>query len=178
MRITAGKAKGLNVHVPTNVKGLRPAQGIVRLAIFNILGDKVKNAISLDLFAGTGSLGIEALSRGAKSCDFVDISQASVKSIEQNLNHSSFLGRFRVFKGKVNQFLFNHPENKYDLVLLDPPYEITPFDILNNLDTSLKKDGVVIYLHGKGTIFTPFLGKLRVVEERKYGATVVSFITF
>lgn len=178
MRITAGEAKGHNLSVPSGVRDLRPTQGIVRLAIFNILGDKVINASCLDLFSGTGSLGIEAMSRGAKECDFVEISEKANDALKTNLAHSRFLGRTRIFRKKVQHFIEESYDRFYDLIFLDPPYAEIPSEILRLLDEHLKKDGVVIYLHRKGAIFIPHLKDLKVVDERNYGVTAASFLTF
>lgn len=178
MRITAGAAKGHTLSVPGGVRDLRPTQGIVRLAIFNILGDKIKNASCLDLYSGTGSLGIEALSRGAQECDFVDISDKALEALKRNLTYSRFLGKTKIFRKRAQSFLAESSNQLYDLIFLDPPYGEIPHDVLRLLNQHLKKDGVVIYLHHQKAIFTASLGNLKVAMERKYGATAVSFLTF
>ena len=178
MRITAGAAKGHNLSVPSGVRDLRPTQGIVRLAIFNILGDKVKDASCLDLFSGTGSLGIEAISRGAKECDFVEASQKAIDTLQRNLTHTVILGKTKVFREKVQRFVEEQHGKLYDLIFLDPPYAEVPHEALRLLDEHLEKDGVVIYLHRKGAIFIPHLKNLKVADERNYGVTEVSFLTF
>lgn len=178
MRITAGAAKGHTLSVPSGVRDLRPTQGIVRLAIFNILGDKVKGASCLDLYSGTGSVGIEAISRGAKECDFVEASQKAIDTLQRNLTHSILLGKTRVFREKVQRFVEEQRDKFYDLIFLDPPYAEVPYETLRLLDEHLKKDGVVIYLHRKDAIFTPHLKNLKVADERNYGVTAVSFLTF
>lgn len=178
MRITAGAAKGHTISVPGEVRDLRPTQGIVRLAIFNILGDKVKDASCLDLFSGTGSVGIEAISRGAKECDFVEVSQKAIDALQRNLTSTIFLGKTRVFREKVQRFVEEQYDKFYDLIFLDPPYAEVPRETLRLLGGHLKKDGVVIYLHHKRAIFTPYLNNLKVADQRNYGVTAVSFLTF
>lgn len=118
MRIIAGKAGRLAIKVPSAVT--RPTTDFVRQAIFSILGEKVNGARVLDLFAGSGAIGLEALSRGADSCVFVDKLRQAASVITENLA-KSVLGGGRVVRMDVAAFL-RHDGGSYDLIFADPPY--------------------------------------------------------
>ncbi|MGC4015267.1 MAG: 16S rRNA (guanine(966)-N(2))-methyltransferase RsmD [Luteolibacter sp.] len=118
MRIIAGKAGRLAIKVPSAVA--RPTTDFVRQAIFSILGGKVDDARVLDLFAGSGAIGLEALSRGASSCVFVDEHRQAVAVIGENLTKAKLEGG-RVVKSEVGSFLRGDIAT-YDLIFADPPY--------------------------------------------------------
>ena len=118
MRIIAGKAGRIAIKVPPAVA--RPTTDFVRQAIFSILGERVENARVLDLFAGSGALGLEALSRGAAACTFVDEHRQAVKVITENLAKARLDGGHAV-KSEVAAFLKRDPAT-YDLIFADPPY--------------------------------------------------------
>ena len=117
MRIIAGKAGRIAIKVPAAVT--RPTSDFVRQAVFSILADKVENARVLDLFAGSGALGLEALSRGAGSCVFVDDHRAAINVIGENLKKASLEGR--PVRSEVTPFL-KRDAGTYDLIFADPPY--------------------------------------------------------
>jgi 16S rRNA (guanine966-N2)-methyltransferase len=118
MRIIAGKAGRLAIKVPSAVA--RPTTDFVRQAIFSILGERIENARVLDLFAGSGAIGLEALSRGAASCVFVDEHRQSIQVIGENLTKSKLEGA-RVVRSEVTAFLKKDAAT-YDLIFADPPY--------------------------------------------------------
>lgn len=118
MRIIAGTAGRIAIKVPTAVA--RPTTDFVRQALFSILGERVANARVLDLFAGSGALGLEALSRGAAACTFVDEHRQAVKVITENLAKARLDGGHAV-KSEVAAFLKRDPAT-YDLIFADPPY--------------------------------------------------------
>lgn len=118
MRIIAGKAGRIAIKVPSAVA--RPTTDFVRQAIFSILGERVENARVLDLFAGSGALGLEALSRGAASCTFVDESRHSTAVILENLKKARLDGGHAV-KADVVGFI-KRDAASYDLIFADPPY--------------------------------------------------------
>ena len=120
VRVVAGSAGGLWIHVPANFPS-RPTQDRVKQAIFSSLGNAVVEAHVLDLFAGSGALGIEALSRGSASATFVDESRLCTATISDNLVHCSFKGT--VFSQSVEIFLARSPQEPlFALVFADPPY--------------------------------------------------------
>ena len=118
VRIIAGKAGRIVIKVPSAVA--RPTTDFVRQAIFSILGENIFDARVLDLFCGSGALGLEALSRGAKSCLFIDEHRQAVSVTEENLKKARLDGG-RTVKSEVFNFLKREPSS-YDLILADPPY--------------------------------------------------------
>jgi 16S rRNA (guanine966-N2)-methyltransferase len=121
MRVIAGKARGTRLgRVPA---GTRPLSDRAREGLFASLGGVVTDARCLDLFAGTGAVGIEALSRGAASCAFVDSSAAAVRTIRENLWKTGVVEYGEVVRSDVRRFL-DRPTGPYDLAFLDPPYRL------------------------------------------------------
>lgn len=183
MRITGGQLKGHNIIAP-KVSDLRPSQDIVRKAIFDILDHSLMPQgyrFVLDLYAGTGALGIEALSKGAQFVDFVEKDLDAIEAIKQNLNHTHLLGRADIYLEKAQHFVRSDRPEKYDLIFLDPPYADEPREVILALPRLLDPKGLVVYLHGQQVVLDKdsraWLGQhLRVVDDRKYGATVVTFL--
>src|SRR5215467_2713937 len=121
MRVVGGDLGGRRMTAP---RGIRPTQGLVKEAVFNILGPSVDRATVLDLFAGSGALGIEALSRGAATATFVDHDDAAVRAIRRNLGALGLGERGKAVRAEVTRWLVSHPDDvkAASLVLLDPPY--------------------------------------------------------
>lgn len=177
MRIASGTHKGRNINIP-KILDLRPSKGIVRLAIFNILGEKVKDAAVADIFAGSGALGLEALSRGAKHCDFVDINQKSKEAIEKTINILSLRPKAKIWRMSAIQFLSERPSDYYDIIILDPPYALTSLvHTLNLCGECLKPKGLVVFEHSDKFWPQKEYDTLVAVNERKYGGTAVAFLT-
>ena len=138
MRVIAGSARGIQLKTPDGMK-TRPTTDRVKEAMFSIIHFDIPGARVLDLFGGTGQLGIEALSRGAASATFVDQSDASCRLIKENLRRAKFEGLGKVIRGDYMEYLSRCRE-EYDIILLDPPYaevflenalkRITEIDIL------------------------------------------------
>jgi len=176
MRVTAGAAKGHRLRT-TQVRDLRPTQDKVRKAIFDILGETVRGKKAADLYAGTGALGIEALSRGARSCYFVDSHPGACKTISQNLKHTKLGQKGKVIRRSVNQFLEELPDKDLDLVFLDPPYMLGKLaPTLRKLLPHLKYGAIVVYEHARTTDVAKIEG-LRIFDKRIYGGTKVTFLT-
>lgn len=121
MRIIAGTAKGTHLLSKNNYD-TRPMLERAREALFNILGDQVHHALVLDLFAGTGSLGLEALSRGAKFCHFVEMSRESQEIITANIEKCHVQERAKLWKQNAFQVMKFLVPNQFNLIFLDPPY--------------------------------------------------------
>jgi len=149
---------------------------MVRQAIFSILGN-IKGTRVLDIFAGSGSLGIEALSRGAIWADFVDINQEACTAIKQNVNYTRFRGKTEVHQISAEEYLTSCLPNQYNIVLADPPYEFNIDHILVKLLRVLKDDSVVVYLHHRDALPPSKISGLDYKETRKYGLTGVTFLT-
>jgi len=120
MRVITGKARGVNLKTPDGMQ-TRPTSDRVKEALFSIINFDIPGANVLDLFGGTGQLGIEALSRGAKSATFVDAGDAACRLIKENLRQAKMEGEGKVIRSDYLDYL-NRCREKYDIIFLDPPY--------------------------------------------------------
>ncbi len=181
MRVIAGSAGGLRLAVPET--DVRPTMDRVKAAIFSSLADRVLGARVLDLFAGTGALGIEALSRGAASALFVEENRAAVQAIEQNFVRTKLRGR--ITQQEVFGFLNRGPAASeiFDLIFADPPYEKTKAggeftrQLLEHemLPKLLAPDGLfVLEKRPEEELFESALWS--VLRRKTYGATEVLFL--
>jgi 16S rRNA (guanine966-N2)-methyltransferase len=174
LRVSGGEARGRRLKAPKNI---RPTQGIVKQALFNIVGPDIDGAVVLDLFAGSGAIGIEALSRGAATVWFVDQQARGLAILRQNLDALGFKDRAHVVRGDVVRWLEASPNaiKSADFVFLDPPYEDIVLDrALKVLDRELN-DATVLAEHSRRQQL-PALQRLRVDRERRYGDTVVTVL--
>ncbi|MDO4752166.1 MAG: 16S rRNA (guanine(966)-N(2))-methyltransferase RsmD [Akkermansia sp.] len=182
MRIIAGKAKGYLIRVPQGE--VRPTQDRVREALFNILGTLIQGARVLDLYCGSGSVGLEALSRGAASARMVDASRASCAMAKQNLEKSKLIGG-SVVQSDCLQFV-KRDSGKYDIIFADPPYAkaIGDRDMIAELMTDrlhelLADDGYFIAEaqlgYGVGDIHTREFAGWQLIDERTYGKNTILF---
>jgi 16S rRNA (guanine966-N2)-methyltransferase len=181
MRVIAGSAGGIRLAVPK--RGVRPTMDRVKTAIFSSLGDAVIGARVLDLFAGSGALGIEALSRGASSVVFVEGDGQSAEIIEGNLAKTKLKGRIR--QQDAFDFL-RHASGAelFDIVFADPPYEKTEDGerftekLLANEDLSRLVDpGGIFVLEKHPGEALPDTTLWRVIRQKTYGATEVLFLS-
>ncbi len=175
MRVTGGTGRGRRLKAPAG-SCVRPTSDKVKQALFNILGERVVDALFLDLFAGAGGIGIEALSRGAGRVVFVDASRASLLAVKQNIEETGFTERSQAVLSKVESFL-KKPSGSYDIVYLDPPYadEMQPLLELIAGAKILKPDSIVIAEHFKKQPSPASAGGLTLYREAKYGDTVLAF---
>ena len=120
MRVITGKARGVQLKTPDGM-ATRPTADRVKEALFSIIQFDVPTAKVLDLFGGTGQLGIEALSRGAKSAVFVDAGEPACRLIKENLRRTKLEADATVIRSDYLQYL-NHCREKFDIIFLDPPY--------------------------------------------------------
>lgn len=176
MRIIAGIAKGHLLKAP---KGFitRPTTDRIREALFNILYSRVLDAEVLDLFAGTGALGIEALSRGAARADFVERCLPAFKCIKHNLAKTKLQTFARVIYGDAFSFL-NKCALAYDLIFIDPPYQQNLAEQALQIvaqNAILKPDGIAIAETGKAENLPEQIGELRCVRQVRYGDTLLWF---
>lgn len=174
IRITGGTARGVPLTEPRGVR-LRPSSGMVREAIFNILGDEVQEMRVLDMFAGTGSLGLEALSRGAKSAVFIEAEAASCTAIHASLARTGFTAVAKVMRGRLPGAL-TAITGPFDLIFMDPPYaDETAPDMLIDLARLLAPGGVVVYEHGSRYNPPERPGTLHRADGRVYGDSAIAF---
>jgi len=169
VRVIAGQHKGRRLQSPP---GARPTADRVKEALFSILGDRVPGARVLDLFAGSGALGIEALSRGAAEATFVDDDERAIRTIRTNLAGAVAIRRDAV------SFL-RSASDQYDLVFLDPPYRLGQRhgrELSEPIAAVLAPGGTVVSESDRRTPLD--LPDLALVDERRYGDTLIRLHAF
>ncbi len=178
MRVIAGIAKGRKLLAPKS-HNIRPALDKVKAAIFNILFN-VEGLTVMDLFAGTGAVGIEALSRGAAHATFVDNSVEGVTLIRKNLEHCGFKDNSLVFPRSVDvaiEYFAKHGQ-KFELIFVDPPYlkDLVNQTLIKIAEANILSEGgrIVVEHHPKEPVLEAF--GLALTDTRKYGQTRVSFL--
>jgi 16S rRNA (guanine966-N2)-methyltransferase len=176
VRIISGEHKG---RILSSVKktGIRPSSDKVKGSIFNVLKDEVEGKRVLDLFAGSGSLGIEALSRGASFVTFVDSSSQSIKMIKRNLNSLNLGKRSDMLRKDCLKVLSNL-KGKFGIIFADPPYlkgfaqqvidSVVKYGLLDN-------DGILVLEHHKKETLECPDQKLSYIKAKRFGDTVASF---
>ena len=175
MRVIAGKAKGIQLKTPDGML-TRPTADRVKEALFSILNFDLPGARVLDLFAGTGQLGIEALSRGAEFAAFVDEREPACALVRENLKRAHLESQSKVIRSDYKNYLCRCGE-KFDIILLDPPYSEVFLEnslkIITEIDI-LQSGGIIAteYPFGK-TLPEEYCVHFR-VKEYKYGKTVLS----
>jgi len=177
MRVIAGEAKGRRLKkVPGS--STRPVGERVKEALFGILRERVEGALFLDLYAGTGSVGIEALSRGARGAVFVERGRQAVATIKHNLAHTRLSDRARVVRSDVFAFLKKEDLEPFDLIYVAPPqYQGLWAKTLRAVDESslLAPGGLVVaQIHPKEYEELE-LETLELTDQRKYGSTTLCF---
>ena len=178
LRVIAGTAKGRRLK---QVSGdtTRPIMDRVKESLFNILSTDIEEALVLDLFAGTGGVGIEALSRGAARAVFVEGNRTAVSVIQENLRATGLGQRAQVVRSDVFIYLRNDPSAGFDFIHVAPPqYKNLWADTLTTLDTRpawLNPDGVAIAQIDPREFTELSLQNLTLVDKRKYGSTLLCF---
>lgn len=181
MRILAGKYKGRTLTSPKG-KGTRPTTSLVRKAVFDMARPIIHEATFLDLFAGTGGLGIEALSQGAAKALFVDSSPQAIHAIAENLDKLKIPKRSaQILKGDVLSHLkrLAKQEMAFNIIYIDPPYELGPAlipEILKLIDTSALLETEGLLFLEEGTLHSIPLTAcafthLQLTDSRRYGMT-------
>ncbi len=177
VRISGGTHRGRLIRTDRQ-RGLRPTSERVRGALFSILGrSAIEGVRVLDLYAGTGALGIEALSRGAAWADFVESDGRRCRQLAGNLGELGLDDRGRVLCGRVDRVL-GGMRGEYGLVMADPPYRAAPWQAtLTRLAERglVSEGGVVVAEHRSGQPLEAGYGSLRRVESRRYGDTSITF---
>jgi len=177
LRVISGTAGGLHLKSPKR-HALRPTQDRIRQVIFSSLAELVPGARVLDLYAGTGSFGIEALSRGAASATFVEQEAEAVQCIRDNLAHCRMQGDVR--QADVLAYLAKSPAQSFDLIFADPPYvksrgQLDDAPLLTQLIPFLTPHGLFIWEHYAGQRLQN-AGPWEVVRHRDYGETGLTFL--
>jgi len=176
MRIISGTARGRKLKEPDGLN-IRPTTDRVKEALFNVIQFDIPGRRVLDLFAGSGQLGIECLSRGAASCDFVDTSPAAVALVRENLDRTGLTGG-KVYQRDAVPFL--QRGEQYDLILLDPPYEFRQWDeILQKIVQIdiLNKNGIIVCETGADCVLLRPELPYELVREYRYGKSKLTLFT-
>jgi 16S rRNA (guanine(966)-N(2))-methyltransferase RsmD len=176
MRVIAGSARGVPLAAPRD-RSTRPITDRVKETLFAILGDRVPDAHVLDLYAGSGAIGIEALSRGAASADFVERGRSAVAVLRANLDRTRVAASAAVHATDVERFLAEaDADRSWDLAILDPPYELRAIVApLAALRPHLAPGAVVVVKHFWRTEI-PEVADLPVVRQRRFGETMLTFL--
>lgn len=166
MRIIAGAFRGRKLKTPR--RDVRPTTDLVKEAAFNILAGEMREARVVDLFAGSGSMGLEALSRGASSVDFVEISRSAGKVLQENIDLLTGGDRAGIVRADALKFVRNLPEHRYDVAFADPPYGEGFAVRLRDLFLEVRFAKILCVEHR--------VGELDDADEvRRYGDTQLSF---
>ncbi|MFQ5588618.1 MAG: 16S rRNA (guanine(966)-N(2))-methyltransferase RsmD [Nitrospiria bacterium] len=176
MNIISGKLKGRKIFAPGGLS-LRPTPNKVREALFNILSNRVSGASFLDLYAGTGAVGIEALSRGATFAVFVEHDRRHRQFLNKNLMACGLNGQSAVFRSDATDFL-KTTDQSFDLVFLDPPYAGEDIEkVLPRLNEGdiIAKNGCLIIEHFHKRALPEAFESIRFLKKYRYGETSLSF---
>lgn len=169
MRVISGKYKGKNL-IGFDIDGTRPTMDRVKESLFGIIQNKIKNSVVLDLFAGSGSLGIEALSNGSSEVYFIDSNIELINIIKKNT--SSMDDKIHIMKSDYKSALelFKNSNIKFDIIFLDPPYKL---NLINDcLDKIVKynllnEDGIIVCEYETEEIYN---NDLKLTKDKKYGS--------
>ncbi len=165
MRIISGKYRGRKLQ-GFNIEGTRPTIDRIKESVFAMIQTKIENSKCLDLFAGSGALGLEAISMGAKMCDFVDHNEIAIKTIKKNAE--SIEEEINIINSDYKKYL-KQTKEKYDIIFLDPPYNH------NLLNKALKYIEEYNVLRDGGIVVCEFenespITNLKILKERNYGS--------
>ncbi|MGA9287488.1 MAG: 16S rRNA (guanine(966)-N(2))-methyltransferase RsmD [Anaerobacillus sp.] len=183
MRIIAGECKGRHIK-PVPGMSTRPTTDKVRESIFNMIGPFFDGGLALDLYGGSGALGIEALSRGVEKCIFVDRDNKAIETIKWNLDQTKFTKSAEVFRNDSKRALkaLHKREVSFSLVLLDPPYHKEQIlDDLEKLSTYelLEENAIIVVEHKKEVQLPNKVAGLSMTREETYsGKTTISIYTY
>ncbi len=173
MRIISGTARGIKLETLPGTDITRPTTDRVKEAMFSSVQFILQCANVLDLFAGSGQMGIESLSRGAKHCVFCDESAAAINVINSNLQKTALGNNSTVIKAEAMRYVSTCAE-KFDVIFLDPPYASTLLsNVLPLIDSILNNGGTVLAEAKTGTALLQQYGSLTLKKQYKYGGTTI-----
>ncbi len=182
MRVVSGKCKGHPLKaVPGNTT--RPTTGKVKESIFNMIGPYFDGGVALDLFGGSGGLGIEAISRGIDKAIFVDRDNKAIKVIHQNLESCRIQEQAEVYRNDAERAIkaLIKREMSFDLILIDPPYKDQKIvSLISVMDQHglLHNDGLIMAEHGNDVVLPESIGRLVKVRAENYGITAISIYKY
>ncbi len=175
MRIQAGNLKYKKIKYIKDDR-LRPTRNIVKKSFFDTVSGIIEGCVFLDLFAGVGSVGIEAISRGAKEAIFVDNSFRSIKMIKENIGLSGCESRSVVVKSDAASFVSNKDiMKKVDIVYMDAPYGYDMYDLLEKLFLNVNKNAIICIEHSSKNEFEEKIGEFSNIKRRKIGKNILDY---
>lgn len=180
MRVISGTARGKRLKAPRGID-TRPITDMIKEALFNVIGDKIVATSLLDLFAGSGSVGIEALSRGAQMVVFIDNNIKSVQTIRENLNNCGFKENFELYRNDVFRAIeiLQQRQIKFDYIYADPPFTVptifNPFLIAMNKSSLLANEGILIIRSHRKMSLTVELSRLEEYRLDNYGESTLHY---
>lgn len=177
LKIISGKYRGLSFDGDT-IQGTRPTMNRVKESLFAMIQNKLKDSVCLDLFAGSGNLGLEAISNGAKVCYFVDNNKLAIHTIENNIRRLRVKEECTTIKNDYAEALlyFKKGNLKFDIIFLDPPYQLSLIsDCLNKIFDYdlLNKDGIIVCEY---EMKAPENVHFNILKERTYGSKKVMIL--
>jgi 16S rRNA (guanine966-N2)-methyltransferase len=176
--IVAGQLKGRKLEMPQD-REIRPTPGKVKEAIFSIVGHDLEGVVAIDLFSGTGNLGLEAVSRGASKVYFGEKSKAGYQLIASNISNFGVDKSCKLIRGSWQDVLMKIPESA-DLIFLDPPYRAGVFEACLEMICSrdlLSDDGIIVAEHDVRESLPKSVGKFSIWKIKKYGNTTITLYT-
>lgn len=182
LRVIAGTARGMRLKsVPGD--STRPIMDRVKESLFNIIGADIVDAVFLDLFAGTGSVGIEALSRGAEHCVFIELNQKAIRTIQENLTYTKLKAKATVAHRNAYDVVERDPDQLYHYVYIAPPqYKDMWLEVLKRLDNNTAWHNpetiVIVQIDPKEFTESTEFKHLSEYDRRKYGRTLLLFYEF
>ncbi|MEW9501417.1 16S rRNA (guanine(966)-N(2))-methyltransferase RsmD [Jeotgalibacillus marinus] len=182
MRVISGDKKGIHLKAVPGMN-TRPTTDKVKESIFNMIGPYFSGGWGLDLFAGSGGLGIEALSRGIDKMIFIDRDRDAISTIKLNIERCQFTDQTEVFRNDAERALkaVSKRAIKFSCVFLDPPYKVQKLvDLLNTIEKNhmLTENGLVMCEHDSEVQLPKTIGTLKCVRTEMYGGTVISIFEF
>jgi len=179
MRIISGKHRGKKLLTLEGMDVTRPTSDRVKEALFSILGNTIIDATILDMFAGSGALGLESISRGAKECVFIDSSAQAINVIKKNIALCKEENVSLVMNLDYRLALEKIKNKKFDIAFIDPPYlKDIEISALNLVSEVLSDEGIVIVETDQKDDIPEEVSNLVKYDERKYGRTIISFYRF
>jgi 16S rRNA (guanine(966)-N(2))-methyltransferase RsmD len=175
LRIIAGVLKGRRLILPKDSK-VRPTTDKVKEALFSMLAPYLQDSVVIDLFSGTGSLGLEAISRGAKQVFFGDKSRTSLALTKANIAHCNVLEQCVTLLGDW-EYVLRRIKGPVDLIILDPPYKAGLLtDCIERISelSLIKEDGIIVAEHGTDVSLPVQIGQFILEKEKRYGTIVIS----
>ena len=187
MRIISGKLKGSSLYIPKD-KNTRPLKDMVRESVFNLLSHsnkisfEFKNSKILDMYAGTGSFGLECISRQTKAVYFIEKDKNTVEILKKNINKLKVKDKTKIFLSDVCGIIQNKNflNSKFDLIFCDPPFKSVGLDklIKSIFEKKILRENGIIILHRNKNTIEKFPDCLQIIETRKYGLSKIFFGKF